>query len=189
LKTIIEVFFAFVVFALPSLAIAEEAVGEAEGIPTSLWLQVANFLIYLALMVYFLRKPIKSYFVTRQEAFRQALIHAKTAKHEAEKRKTEIQERLSALESSAAQSLKTAKSEADAIRARILNEASELSENLRKESARAAQFEIERAKRELREELLGQSMLLATKVLTEKMADPDQKRLQTEFVEKIQVVS
>ncbi len=160
-----------------------------DGIPTVLWLQVVNFGLYVALLFYLLRKPVRSFFEGRVENYNSALKRAEAQKHEAESKRREIQERLTKLESTSAQSIAEARAEAEALRQRVLVEARELSEKLRAEAQRTAQIELERAKFALRQEMLSQSVQLATKILADKIQEQDQKRLQTEFVEKIQVVN
>lgn len=160
-----------------------------DGIPTMLWLQVVNFTLYVGLLVFLLRKPVRNFFEGRVDGYNSALHRAAAQKTEAETKRREIQERLTKLESTSAQSIAEARAEAEALRQRVLVEARELSEKMRGEAQRTAQIELERAKFALRQEMLSQSMQLATKILSDKIQDQDQKRLQSEFVEKIQVVN
>jgi F-type H+-transporting ATPase subunit b len=165
-----------------------EAAAE-EGIPTALWFQVVNFCIYAGLLIYFLRQPIKNFFNGREERFRQAIVKAEAAKRQAEEQKRDIQERLTKLQASSQGSVEDARREAEALRARIVKEAEEMVRHMKTETQRTVDSEIHRAKDELRDELLNQAVALSTKILTEKIAEPDQKRLQTEFVDKIRVVN
>jgi F-type H+-transporting ATPase subunit b len=180
---------------LPAIASATEevhgeahAAGHAEGIPSIVWVQAFNFVLYAAIIYFVLRKPIKSFFNGRQENFKQALVKAQAARHEAEQKRQEIHARLTNLESTSEESLAKARAEAEALKAKILQDAAELSQRLKEEARRTAELEIERAKTELREELLASAVAASRKLLSEKMADQDQKRLQAEFVDKIQVV-
>lgn len=184
-----------VLFALllaPTMALAAGGGHGSEhgsgGIPSMVTYQAINFVLYVALLFFLLRKPVKSFFKGREDSFKQALIKAEAARAEAEKKRQEIQERLSKLESTADQSIAQARAEADSLKARIIQEAQEISTHLKEEARRTADLEIERAKVELRSELLNQAVALSQKMLVDKIADNDQKRLQTEFVEKIQVV-
>lgn len=162
--------------------------GHGGGVPDAVMYQFIHFAIFVGLLFFFLRKPVRSYFQNREQAFRQALVKAEAARKEAEAKQREIQERLTRLQSTSEESIAQAKAEAVALKEKILQDASDLSKRLRDEAHRTAQIEIERAKHELREEMLAQSVEMAKKMLADKMAEPDQKRLQTEFVDKIQVV-
>ncbi len=179
-----------IVTLLPAIALAQEH-GEAHGgehergLPTVVYLQAVNFLLYAGLLYYFLRKPVRDYFSGRGTTFNAALVKAAAAKAEAEARKQEIQAKINDLQANADSELARAKDEARNLEARILKDAEEISANLRAEASRTATFEIERAKNELRRDLLSQSVAFSQKLLKDKMADGDQKRLQTEFVDKI----
>ena len=132
-----------------------------------------------------------TFFSRRGTNYRDAIKRAKAAKAEAETKRREIQERLTKLESTRDQSIEQARAEAAALRAQIIEEAKTLAAKLKTDAEQTAAVELERAKVALRRELLDQSVLLATKLLSDKdkLQEQDQKRLQSEFVEKIQVVS
>ncbi len=174
------------VFFLPLIARAQEQEAAHEGgLPPVVYFQAINFVLFAGLLVYLGRKPIREYFSGRQEKFNAALIKAATAKSEAEARKQEIQKKIDDLQASSDQELARAKAEAQDLHARILKEAEGLSANLRVEAGRTATFEIERAKNELRESLLSQSVAFSAKLLKEKIGEGDQKRLQTEFSDSV----
>lgn len=183
-----------VAFAIPGLLIthlgnAAGTGGHAGGIPMVLWLQVINFVLYLGLIVYLAKKPIQEMFQGRYDGFFSALKKAEAAKAEAEAKRKEIQDRLNKLETTRDESIQKAREEAAALRNQIVEEAKSLSEKLKVDAEKTALIEIERAKTELREDLLAQSVIMAKRILTDKMQDQDQKRLQTEFVDKIGAVS
>lgn len=162
--------------------------GEAHGIPAFVGLQAINFILFAALLFFFLRKPVASFFSGRKNAYRDALAKAQAARAEAEFKRQDIQARLDQLEATAEQTMITARAEAEALKAQIIAEAQKMAQHLRKEAQMTAQTEAERAKQGLRDELLAQAVELSRKMLSEKMAEPDQKRLQSESLEKIQVV-
>lgn len=166
----------------------QHATGHPTGLPASVVYQAINFVIFAGLGYFFLRGPIRNFFNGRREKYHAAQNRAEAAKRDAEAKKREIADKLRNLEVSSQQTLAQAKAEADALSARILQEAGDLSKTLREEANRTAEAEINRAKDQLREELLSQSVALSKTVLREKMADSDQRRLQTEFVDKIQEV-
>jgi F-type H+-transporting ATPase subunit b len=165
-----------------------ETAGHAAGIPMSVTYQVINFVIYIALLVYFLRNPIRNFFKNREQLYKQALVKGESARRDAEKKKRDIQQQLRALEASSDDSLDNARAEATALKLQIQQEGEELSARLREEAERSTTIEIARAKTQLREEMLTQSVALARKLLEDKIAEPDQKRLQSEFVGKIDEV-
>lgn len=180
---------AFYMLLAPATAFAAAGGhGEAHGIPSFVMWQAINFTLFALLMFFFLRKPVVNYFRGREESFKSALVKAEAARKEAEQRRNEIKRKIEQIESTAEQSIANARAEAQALREKITQEAAELSRNLKDEAHQAAQHEVVRATNQLRDELLSQAMTLSKQLLADKMAEPDQKRLQTEFVDKIEVV-
>lgn len=189
-----KVFAVAVVLGLPMVLASHfgQAAGDAHeggGLPTMFWLQVVNFTIYLGAIIFFARGPLREMFKGRYDGFFSAVKRAEAAKAEAEMKRKEIQDRLAKLEATRDESIQKARNDAAALRNQIVEEAKSLSAKLKADAERTAQLEVERAKYELREELLAQSVQMSKRILTDKMQDQDQKRLQSEFVDKIQVVS
>ena len=189
-----KVFAVAVVLGLPMVLASHfgQAAGDAHeggGLPTMFWLQVVNFTIYLGAIIFFARGPLREMFKGRYDGFFSAVKRAEAAKAEAEMKRKEIQDRLAKLEATRDESIQKARSDAAALRNQIVEEAKSLSAKLKADAERTAQLEVERAKYELREELLAQSVQMSKRILTDKMQEQDQKRLQSEFVDKIQVVS
>ncbi len=157
-------------------------------IPREVFWQFVNFFLFIALLIFLLRKKVVAYFQEREATFKQALIKVEHARKAAETQKNIIKEKLEKLEASAKSDLAQAQKDAEELKLKILSEARELVANMKKETERTAESEIQRAKLELRDELLNAAIDQAKKILTDKVNEPDQKRLQDEFVEKIQVV-
>ena len=157
-------------------------------LPKEVIWQFVNFSLFVALLFFLLRKKVAAYFQEREAQFKQALLRAEHSRNEAEKQKNIIKQKLEKLEATAATDRAQAQKDAEELKLKIITEAKELVANLKKETERTADSEIQRAKLELRDELLNASIEQAKKILKEKVNEPDQKRLQDEFVEKIQVV-
>jgi F0F1-type ATP synthase membrane subunit b/b' len=175
----------------PLAALANEAAGGAHGgggIPTDLYWSVANFLLFVGLLVFFLRGKIVSLFASRLQTYNEAIQRAQIAKQEAEKKRQVIADRLAKMESGSTETLKTAKLEAEELKARLVGEANTQATRLESDAQQTIRIELESAKLKLRQGLLDQSVGLSSKLLSEKIAEADQRRLQTEFVKKIEVV-
>ena len=183
--------FVYLFLALGGVALAASG-GEHHdaGVPTrTVIFQLINLSLFVGVLVFFIRKPIRDYFSTRSLTYRDAAEKAERAIKQAELQKVEMAEQLSQLSSSADASLGKAKEEAEELKRQIIQEAENLTLTLRQEAERTVKYEIERAKAALRDEMLEQAIHVAQTRLDGKMAEPDQRRLQTEFVEKIQVVN
>lgn len=168
---------------------ASDGANHEPGLPSVFWLQIVNFIIYVAILGKILAQPIREFFTSRHEEFFSAVKKAEIAKTLAEERRHEIKLKLDSLESTKEESIQSAKKEAEALRLRIVDEAKALSAKITADAERTVQAEVDRAKQELREDLLSQSIQLSKKILADKMQESDQKRLQSEFVDKIQVVT
>lgn len=159
------------------------------GIPWhSIFVQAANLGGLLLLLGFILRKTVASFFSERRQVYLDLVQKADSAKLEAEQNRREIASRIENLAATTEQSLRQASAEAGELRNRILMEAKELSEKLKKDTDRSVEVELEKAKFELRKSMLEMAVDAARKTLQEKVGGAEQKRLQDEFVDKIQVV-
>lgn len=183
---------ALYIYVLPVLAFAEDAHHAAADDHSIPWMtvisQAFNFFLLIALLTWVSKKAVVKMFGERRQVYLDLVQRADAAKNEAEKNRREIAGRLKTMEDSSQASLAQAKAEAQELQKKIVNEAQELSNKVREESERAAKFELERAKQELRAEVLSTALDAARRSLVEKVGGPEQKKLQNEFVEKIQVV-
>lgn len=173
---------------LSALAFANEA-EHAEGIPVKLvTYQAINVGIIVIGLIYFLRGPLREHFKQRRAAFLSAANKAEEALLAAEKEKSHIQLKLTDLESNTKESLSKARVEAEDMRASLIKEAELISKRIREEAESAAKLEIQKAKNQLRNELINESIRLARTQLSGKVSSEDHERLQNNFVEQIQVV-
>jgi F-type H+-transporting ATPase subunit b len=154
----------------------------------SIFVQAGNFGGLLLILGYILRKTVRAHFSERRKIYMDLVSRADAAKQEAEKNRADIAARLSQLESTSKQSLQQANAEAAELRQRIVAEAKELAAKLKEETERSVRVELEKARAQMREELLAGAVEAARKALKEKVSGAEQMKLQKEFVDKIQVV-
>ncbi len=180
---------ALTLLVFPQLALSAGYSNEVEVPWNKVTAQFVNLTIFITIVAFLTRKQIAGYFRSRYESYHDLVHRAEQSRREAEKIRTEIRERLERLEASAQDSIETARREAKELSQKIEQEAQDLTAKLRTEAEKTAFFELERAKSELREELLELSLQAAHQALSESVNGTEQKRLQDEFVNKIQVVS
>lgn len=154
----------------------------------SIMVQAANLGGLVLLLGFILRKTISAFFTERRQVYLDLVQKADAAKLEAEQNRREIASKIENLSKTTEQSLRQANAEATELRNRILSEAKELAEKLKKDTERSVEVELEKAKFELRKSMLEMAVDAARKTLQEKVGGAEQKRLQDEFVDKIQVV-
>lgn len=155
----------------------------------SLFVQAFNFSVLFVILFVVLRKAVKSHFEHRAKDFRALVERAEIAKRQAEAGHREIKERLAKLESNAESGLVTARAEAEELKKRMIGEARTLSDKLQQEAKRATAAELDKAKAELRRELLQAALKTSGENLKGGLDSAEQKKLQKEFVDKIQVVN
>ncbi len=173
---------------LPAAFAAGGAHGDPHAIPWgNIFAQAFNLLMLVGFLTFVMRKSVKALFAGRAQEYQQLVSRAEAARLEAERGKQSIKERLDRLEASADQGLKQAKIEAEELRGRMIQEAKTLAARLEAEAERTAKVEVEKAKAELRRDLL-QKALADTREDLKKLGSTEQKKLQAEFAEKIQVV-
>lgn len=163
--------------------------GDPHAIPwTTIFVQGINLVLLLAILTFALRKTVKALFANRATEYKDLVQRADAAKAEAESKHQQMQERMAKLDRSANEGVDQAKIEAAELKNRLIAEAKALSEKLAEEAKRTTAVEIEKGKAELRRELLTEALGAAKSGLQSGLGQSDQKALQNEFVEKIQVV-
>lgn len=117
-------------------------------------LPYANFIIFIAAAVYFFRKPLAEMSRKRRDTFEFSLKEATEARRLAEEKNRELTERLARLDqeisSIKSQTAEVAQKESE----RIVADANAMAKHIGEEARRMADAEVERAKIELRREIV-----------------------------------
>ncbi len=103
---------------IPAIAVA----AEEGGVEPHMGWRVINFIIFVGLLYYFLRKPISEFFKSRKESIIQEIEEAKRLQEEAEKLLEETKKKLLKLEEEVKNILETFESMAQNEREQILKE-------------------------------------------------------------------
>jgi F-type H+-transporting ATPase subunit b len=173
--------------AWPGIALAAEGGGGGGLIELnrSLFVQLVNFLILLAVLYRFVYKPLLAALEARTSAIKGQLAEAQAAREAAQQQLREFEAKLTA-----------AQAEAQAVRDRALREAAELRERLnaeaRQEAARlveAARAEIDqdvrRARGELRREVSTLAIAIAERLIRKNVQPEDHERLVQEALARL----
>lgn len=137
-------------------------------------------------LVYFLRVGVKQFFKDKRKAYLAAAEKSQQAKKEAELERSNVQARLNKLENSADESIARAKAEAADLRRALLAEAQSLSHRIQDDAAKSASMEADRAQRQLREQVIKESVAAARGQLSAKVSPEEHQRLQGEFINHMQ---
>ncbi len=151
--------------------------------------QAINFVIFAAILGFIMYKKVPPALAAKKAKYLEEMSKATRAREAAEKENKELQERLNTLKATANESVENAKKDAEALKEKNLADANEVAQRIKSEAVQTVKFEADRARLALREELIDQAVEKAGDILKSKMEDADQRRLQSEFVDKIQVVN
>lgn len=162
--------------------------GEHEIPWTALYPQFLNFTAVIVLIVIFGRKKIAAHFHGRKAMYTDLVTRSQLAKNQAEDHKQKIVERLTRLDQTTSDSIQKAKAEASDIKRNIIRDAQEIAKRLETDAARFSQFELERARTELRNEIISQAFDGAVSILATDVKPGRHKILHSEFAPKIKVV-
>lgn len=174
-KTLIGLF-----LLLPAVATA----GEGGPFPLVLH-QAFNLTILISAIIYFTRSAIISHFKSRRETYLAEAEKTLRLKKEAEAKLKDIEQRLLLLEKTKNDSIAKAHEDAAALRKRLVLEAEETAQRVRKEAGSAAAAEVQRAKQKLLEKMSRTALEEAQGILKKDISGADQGRLQESLLQQI----
>jgi F-type H+-transporting ATPase subunit b len=158
----------------------------SEGGGGSFLFRTVNFLLLIAVILYFAGKPIREFFKERRIEIQNDLQEAAEFRREAEARYAKWQRKLVDLEEELAQIRATSRERAEAERRRIIADANAAAERIRSDATAAIEQELRRSREVLSEEAANLAVELAANLLREHVTDADRDRLVTEFIERIE---
>jgi F0F1-type ATP synthase membrane subunit b/b' len=148
--------------------------------------QIVNFSLFLGLLIYLLRAPLKAHFSGKREAFEEHRKKSEEARVLAERQNAQVRANLDKLENETAQSVEQAKIDATNLKQKIAIEAKEQAARLESEALKMAEFEKSRAVNMLKIELANNAATQAESLLKSKVDTSVQTKLSEDFVGKIQ---
>lgn len=164
---------------------AEHGAEHAIEIPKSVMYQAINVGILVAGLIYFTKDGIVSFFGGRKAAYLEAAQKSAFAREQAEREFVDIKSKLANLDNTRAEQIAKAKAHADDLKNQIIEEAGQVSKRIKDEAELTAKLEVQRAQKELRQQLLTDSVDAARIVLTKDIGAADQQKLQKEFINHI----
>lgn len=175
----------FIILA-PAAALAAGG-HDGEGVPKAVVYQLINVTILIVGLVYFTKDHIVQFFAGRKAAYLEAAQKSAFAREQAEREFVDIKEKLTTLEATRGDSLRKAQAHADDLKKQIVDEAQTVTKRIRDEAQLTANLEVQRAQKELREQLLKDSVEAARVVLTKDLSSSDQQKLQKDFINNVGV--
>lgn len=161
----------------------------ASPIAINLWtflFQAINVLIVMAVLYWFLFRPVSAIIARREETIESSLERAARAREEAERLAKEYQAKLDAAAREAHEVVDKATRAAEETRQRIVKEAQDEAARTLEKAKREIALEREKALASIRDEVANLAILAAGKVVGKSLTAADHQRLVQEFVADIQ---
>ena len=155
------------------------------GIPAWI-LKLANMILFLGVLVYFVRKPLKTAMTERSAAIRRAAEEAKERRTKADQVAGDIQARLSAIEGEVRAIHERAQAEGERQKRELVAAAEAEAAKILQAARNEVDNRLKHARHELTEYAGQLAAERAEQILREKINDDDQKRL---FQDSLQQVS
>lgn len=143
---------------------------------------VVNFLIWLAIVILLLRKPLTSYLKSRRLAVVEGLEQSKRLREAAEKKHAEYTERLKHLDDELAKLRQEMIQAGEAERDRIIAEAEARAARMRRDAQFVIDQQMKQLKADLTREAIEAAILAAEGVLGEQTSGADQQRLADDYL-------
>lgn len=169
---------------VPALALASS--GGSEHPWRDVALKFVNFGILVGGFIYLLRKAVPDALRGRRETIERELREAREAKAAADAKLAEYKGRVANLEAEIEKIRTDFKTEGDLQFKRILAEAEQAAETIRRNAAAAGEREGRQAAEQLRTEAVEQALALAAQILAKAYGEADQKTALQKTIEKIE---
>lgn len=181
---------------------AEHAMGEAAGAHgdghaapmitaeklKDLFWRTANFIALIIIMVKFLAKPIANGLSGRRRGIQEELEDLETKRDTAERSYKEFEGRLAGMEKEMDSVVEKAIAMAQDEKTRILREAEQSAEEIKKQAEAAVQSAIVEAKGKLQDEVAEQAAAMAEELIVKNLTAKDQVAITEQYLERVGAV-
>lgn len=143
--------------------------------------QIINFVCFIVVLVYFVRKPLLDSIAKRHTDIKAAVEEARAQRVAAEKKLKELESKINALEAETATILSRATTDAEQMKNKIIEDAKKNAARMIADAESTAAGAVQDQKNEIKAEVVDKAIALAEKMIREKLSTDDQKRIVTEF--------
>ncbi|CAN2039353.1 ATP synthase subunit b 1 [Candidatus Magnetomoraceae bacterium gMMP-15] len=147
--------------------------------------RVMNFTVLLAGLIFLLRKPVAQGLNARIKGIKDQLEDLDARKEEAEKKIVQYNERLATLDKETEKILADYVKQGEAAKQRILDEAGVQAEKLQGQARKNMTHEFSQARQALQSEIFEKAVVMAEKMIKEKITSDDQDRLVGDYLKKV----
>jgi len=145
-----------------------------------------NLAVYVAILVFLIRKPMTAFFASRSQEIQDSLQKADQEKREALAQLKTVEERLNKLDTEIAEIKAQATREAEAEYQRVLKSAEEDSVKLRETAEREIEGLVKTARMELKSYAAQQAVTIAEGLIRNEMRDADAHRIVDDYISELE---
>ena len=145
-----------------------------------------NFVLLVIVLYFALRKPVSKAVKGRKEDMENAIKEAKALEEEAKKALAEARKKIEVLDSTILELRKEIISSGESEADRILKDAQSRSERMRNDTKALIEQETAQILQDLRDEVAGEVVEAATRLLRENLVDADQEKLAEEYLSAVE---
>lgn len=149
------------------------------------WGSIVNFSLLVFILVYFGRKPVKSFLVERRRLVEEDLVEAQRLKDEAERKYEEYSGRLEKLDQELEALRKEMIKAGEEERDRIVAEAEAKAARIRRDTQFLIDQQMKQLRVDLTREAVDAAVQAAEKALTDKVTSHDQERLASDYLARL----
>ncbi len=153
-----------------------------------LFWRTANFLALVVILVKFLAKPIGSGLTGRRRQIKAELEELQVKRDEAERSYKEFEARLAGMEKEMETVVEKAVALAEVEKVRIIEEAEQAAEDIKRQAEAAVRAELVDAKRKLRDEVAEQAAAMAEELIVKNLTPADQVTITEQYLERVGAV-
>ena len=160
----------------------DESIG---GMIMAMGWPVANFIIFLGVLYYFLNQPLRDYLATRSSTIRKDLVEAAELRAAATAQLATIEQKLQALPGELTALRTRGAEEIKAEEQRIAAQAAADRDRLLEQTRREIELQVRLAKKEILEHAADLSLALATERIRKEVTPADQDRLVDRYLSQV----
>jgi F-type H+-transporting ATPase subunit b len=170
-------------FASTALAAAEG--GSSPWTTSMLLWRVVNTVALLALLIYFLKKPLTNFFKERKAKIEKDLAEAVAQRQKAEELIKEYQSKLAGMEKELEKMRGELQKAAEGESQKVVANAEKMASAIIESAKIAAEQEVRKAKISLKDEAVTLAVEMAESLIREKISDDDRKRIVEDYLVKV----
>ncbi len=148
-------------------------------------LRVMNFVALMIILVKFGAKPIGSALSGRRKQVRDDLESLEAKKAEAERAYKEFSEKLASVEKDVDQIVEKAIAQAEIEKAKIIERAEKMAEDIKRQAQMAVANEVTAARRMLKNEIADKAAVMAEALIIKNLTSEDQVKIVEDYLDKV----